>query len=211
MGTVTELTENYLRGHPSIKDCLKNNVVNYSKLARRIARHISPEKKSSVEAVLIACRRFAAKLKNEGVREEGIVRILRNGELEVKNKIVVAIIGKKTLRLESLIALEKKTRDEGGVFYAIEGPKVFTIIMSEKNFDDLNAFKKSTLRLSKNLAMVTIKNSEEVEKTPGFIAYLYSLLGENNINVVETMSCWTDTIIVISEEDLARTIKFLKF
>ncbi|HLC45806.1 MAG TPA: ACT domain-containing protein, partial [archaeon] len=73
------------------------------------------------------------------------------------------------------------------------------------------AFKKSTLRLSKNLAMVTIKNSEEVEKTPGFIAYLYSLLGENNINVVETMSCWTDTIIVISEEDLARTIKFLKF
>jgi len=39
MPTTTEITEKYLTEHPSIKDCLKQGIINYSKLSRKIAKN----------------------------------------------------------------------------------------------------------------------------------------------------------------------------
>ena len=41
MPTTTELTEKYLAEHPSIKDCLREGVINYSKLSRKIAKDLN--------------------------------------------------------------------------------------------------------------------------------------------------------------------------
>ena len=43
------------------------------------------------------------------------------------------------------------------------------------------------------------------------MGYLCSLLGENGINIVEEMSCWTDTIFLVQEKDLGRIMELLKF
>jgi hypothetical protein len=64
---------------------------------------------------------------------------------------------------------------------------------------------------NRNLAEVTIKSPEDIETTPGAYAYLCSLLGENNINIVETLSCWTDTIFLVREEDVGRVMSLLRF
>ena len=95
MPTTTELTEKYLSEHPSIKDCLKHGIINYSKLSRKIAKELNIEKETSIEAILIACRRYEAKLKDEKILENKIIDILKRSELEIKNRIVVAIIDKK--------------------------------------------------------------------------------------------------------------------
>ena len=47
MPTTTELTEKYLSEHPSIKDCLKEGIINYSKLSRKIANELEIEKKTN--------------------------------------------------------------------------------------------------------------------------------------------------------------------
>ena len=57
----------------------------------------------------------------------------------------------------------------------------------------------------------SIKSPEDIETTPGAYAYLCSLFGENNINIVETLSCWTDTIFLIKEEDAGKVINLMKF
>jgi len=64
---------------------------------------------------------------------------------------------------------------------------------------------------NKNLVEITIKSPEDIETTPGAYAYLCSLFGENNINIVETLSCWTDTIFLIKEEDAGKVINLMKF
>jgi len=210
MPTTAELAEKYIVEHPSIKDCLKYNVINYSRLARKISKELGIEKKSSDEAILVACRRYSLKLKKEQFYEEKVLKIMRNSELEIKNKIVVVIIDKK-LYIENLLAIEKKIRRTADTFYAIEGNKVFTIILSEKYLPDLKKlFDKDILKISRNLAMVIIKSPEEMESTPGVIPYMHSLFGVYGVNIVETMSCWTDTIFVVAEDDIARVIKFLK-
>ena len=89
---------------------------------------------------------------------------------------------------------------------------MFTIITSEKHIKDLKLlFGNSIIKISKNLVMITIKSPKDMEDTPGVIAYIYSLFAANGVNVVEQMSCWTDTIFVISEDDIATAMRFLKF
>jgi hypothetical protein len=211
MPTTAELTEKYLAEHPSIKDCLRQGIINYSKLSRKIAKELNIEKKTSMEAILIAARRYEMKIKKDIVREEKILGILKRSELEIKNKIVAAIL-QKDFPLEKLIELEKKIKKQDDVVYAIEGTKTYTIITSEKYLRDLEAkFGNKIIKITKNQAMIIMKNPKGIEETTGFTAYLYSRFGEYGVNILETMSCWTDTIFVISEDDIATVMKFLKF
>lgn len=211
MPTTTEITEKYLSEHPSIKDCLRAGIINYSKLSRKISKELNIEKKTSMEAILIASRRYAEKIKKEKVREEKIIEILKQSELEIKNKILVAII-QKNFPSEYFIELEKNIKKNGDIIYVIEGTKTYTIITSEKYSKDIeDKFSNKIIKNTKNQAMIIMKNPKGVEETTGFTAYLYSRFGEHGVNILETMSCWTDTILVISEDDIATVMKFLKF
>jgi len=211
MPTTAELTEKYLSEHPSIKDCLREGIINYSKLSRKIAKELSIEKTTSIEAILIAARRYEDKIKKEKIREDKILEILKQSELEIKNKIIVAIV-QKNFTTETLLDFEKKIKKSADIVYLIEGTKTYTIITSEKYFEEIKrTFSDKIIKTAKNQAMIIMKNPKGIEETTGFTAYLYSRFGEYGVNILETMSCWTDTIFVISEEDIATTMKFLKF
>lgn len=211
MPTTTELTEQYLLEHPSINDCLKNGIINYSKLSRRIAKELNIEGKTSMESILIACRRYAERLNDEKTSEKEIFKILKAGELEIKNKIVMLMLDKKIYN-ENLIEIEKEIRKTADTFYAIEGAKVFTLIFSEKYLEGAKKiFKKNIIKTLNGLAMITIKSPEAIESTPGVISYLYSIFGEHGINIIHNTSCWNETIFVILEDDITKTMKFLRF
>lgn len=211
MPTTTELTEKYLEEHPVIKNSLKQSIVNYSKLSRKIAKDLNIEKQNSLDAILIACRRYAEKLKTGSKYEEKVINLMKKSELEIKNKIIVCIIDKR-IYLDNLSEIEKKVRTLADVFYVIEGSKVFTIITSEKYCDELNKlFKRNMVKISKNLAMLILKSPETLENVPGVIAYISSLFAERGINIVEIVSCWTDTIIIIEEKDIKVALNFLRF
>jgi len=211
MPTTAELTEKYLSEHPSIKDCLREGIINYSKLSRKIAKELSIEKTTSIEAILIAARRYEDKIKKEKIREDKILEILKQSELEIKNKIIVAIV-QKNFTTETLLDFEKKIKKSADIVYLIEGTKTYTIITSEKYFEEIKrTFSDKIIKTAKNQAMIIMKNPKGIDETTGFTAYLYSRFGEYGVNILETMSCWTDTIFVISEEDIATTMKFLKF
>ena len=106
----------------------------------------------------------------------------------------------------------RKLRKSAEIFYAIEGVKAFTLIISEEFLAELQElFKDKIIQVSKKLAMITIRSPKDLETTPGVMSYLYSIFGEHGINIVETMSCWTDTIFVISEDDIPVVMRYLRF
>ena len=55
------------------------------------------------------------------------------------------------------------------------------------------------------------KSAKEIESQLGVIAYLCGLFAENGVNIVEFLSCWTDTLFVINTKDVAKTLTFLRF
>lgn len=205
---IAQLIENYIRHHPSINDVVKNGLINYSALSRKIMADLGLGQ-NDFDAVLIAARRYARKLTKDTHQEKNIVDLLHRTKLEIKNKMVVAIFEKETY-FPYLISLEKKIKKNKDTIHIVEGVNAITVILSEEYVDELKRlFKHNILALTKNLVEVILKSPKELEHTPGVMAYLYSLLGEHGINIVETMSCYTDTILVINEKDVAQTIKVL--
>ena len=47
------------------------------------------------------------------------------------------------------------------------------------------------------------------EATPGVVAFLATLLAEQNVNIVEFISCWTETIMVVEKKDSLKTYEIL--
>ena len=211
MPNITKLTENYILEHPSVKDCLKNGLINYSSLSRQIASELNLSVKKNFDAILIACRRLKRKLKKEETYERKILKILKESKIEIKNKIV-AVVLEKDIFFENLINLEKEIKKRKDIFRIIEGASGITIITTEDFLDLIKRYFKNKIILeNKNLAEIIIKSPMEIETTPGTYAYLASLFGEHNINIVESLSCFTDTIFLVKEEDAGKVINLLRF
>ena len=211
MANITKLTENYILEHPSIKDCLKNGFINYSSLSRQIASDLNLSLKNNFDAILIACRRFKRKLKKEQVHENSILKVLKESKIEIKNKII-AVVLEKDIYFENLINLEKEIKKKKEIFRIIEGISAITIITVEDFLDLIKKYFKNKIILeNRNLAEITIKSPKEIETTPGTYAYMASLFSEHNINIVESLSCWTDTIFLVREDDVGKAIGLLRF
>src|SRR3989338_4636493 len=211
MVNITKLTESYIAEHPSIKDALKKGMINYSKLARQVAKDLEIDLKKNFDAILIACRRYYRKVKDEAVLERKIRQILKESKVQVKNKII-AVVLEKNIYMDDLLNMEKDAKKKQEDFRIIEGANAITIITTEEFLDRIQkSFKNKILSENKQLAEITIKSPQEIESTSGVISYLYSLFGEHGINITETMSCWTDTIFVIKEEDVGKAMGILRF
>jgi len=211
MTNITKLTESYIAEHPSIKDCLRKGLINYSSLTRKICKDLNLDLKKNFDAILIASRRYHRKVSKGTVLENKIIKILKDSKLEVKNKIVVVLV-EKDIYYGHLIELQKEIKKKSELLHIIEGSNTMTIITSYEFLDAVKKlFKNKIIKITENLAEVTLKSSEDLEKTLGVIAYLSTLLAENGINIIETMSTWTDTLFVIAEKDIPKVMELLRF
>src|SRR3989339_740502 len=151
---ITKLTEEYINEHPSIKDCVSKGLMNYSSLTRKIVEDENLSLKDNFDAILIACRRYYAKIKKEEILENKIMDLLKKSKLEVKNKIVVVVV-EKDVYFNHLIELHKDVKKKAGVFHIIEGSSTITIITSSEFLDEISKlFRNKIIRVSENLAEV---------------------------------------------------------
>lgn len=208
--TTTELTQEYIKEHPYVQSCLKKGLINYSALSRLIAKELNIEKKTSKEAILIAARRFQEKLKQEMITEKAIKELLKNSTVEFKNKITVFVV-QKTINLD----LHEETQTihkEFGVIYTIEGSDHYVIVTQEKYVSLVERKVKDLLiKKTTDLALLMLRSPKEIEQTKGVAAFLASLFAENGINIMEFISCWTDTLFIINSKDVAKALGLLEF
>ncbi len=206
--SITKAAGQYIAGHPYIKECLKKELVNYSALSRQICDEL---KIGKFDAVLIACRRYFWKTKKEGMQENEILKLMKTARLMIKNKMIVAIL-EKPRDMERIYLFQKKIKKQKGDFNIIEGQEVITIITNSVHKEEIKtAFSTWLTKTNENLVEIVLIFDEKIETTPGVVSYIYALLAENGINVVEEMSCWTDLMIVIDEKDMAKAVKVLSF
>lgn len=209
MPTTTELTHTYLNEHRSIKDCLQKGVVNYSALARIIAKAHAIEKKTSREAIVVAIRRYKEKQGNKNA-EEDIRTLFSTTNIDNKNNILIYTIDK-TSYPDALVEIEKNIKKEKDLFFAVEGTKTITIIIQQKNSKHIEQrFKHNILRKKEKLSLITL-TTPGIEQTPGAVYHLTGLFFEQAINIEEFLSCYQDTLIVVESEHIPKVMQFLKF
>ena len=188
--------------HPSIMDCLKYGIINYSALSRMI---MDEYKMDNTVAVLIASRRYAEELQKEKkFLEKKIKQILKKSRINIKTKVATVTLKPGWhvfLKLEPIL---KKTLSEGYLINIIQGSQGITLILLEDYLEEVENLigKDNIVRITKNLVEISVKSPEDISDTPGVVSYLSSNLSSVGINVIETMSCFMDTIFVVDEKDM---------
>jgi hypothetical protein len=206
--SITRLTKEYINSHPSVKDCMRHGIINYSKLSRMIMKEKGV---SEFDAVLIACRRHSSSIKKDKTSESAIINVMKASSIEVRNRRMAAVIEKSTSG-DTIARLQQKIMRKKEPFHLIEGTNAITIITSMGFMEDITASCKGRITsIGDGLAELLIKSPRRIETTAGVNAHIFSLLADNNINVIEQMSCWTDTLIIIKEEDIGKAMEALKF
>ena len=186
--TTAQDVRNYLRNKPYLLEALEKGIVNLSELSRLVQQEL---RTSNTIAIKAALRRFSEELqKHKQKREEKVLQLLKRSSITVYDR-------------KSVIITAKEMATKNGMKVDLLGKFVYLLDRS-----DLPE-RITTLVKHDNCTMIVVNSPEELENTPGVVAFLTALLAEQNINIVEFISCWTETIIVVEKKDSLKTYEAL--
>jgi hypothetical protein len=205
--TIAEMTRKYIDRHPSIRDCISKDLVNFSSLARLIMKDTGVKHE---EAVLAASRRYAAKLSKTDF-EGAIMNVFQESRLELKTRISIVVAKNEWVVLRNLEEIVKRILAEKSTMQVMQSTNGITVVSEDKH---LPAISKAIgqdyiISIRQNLAEITVRSPARIEDTPGAFAYLTSILSEQGINLLEAISCYTDTIFLVTRDDMMRAFDIL--
>ncbi|MBD3210907.1 ACT domain-containing protein [Candidatus Micrarchaeota archaeon] len=191
---ISEMVWLYVKKRPFLKEVLRENIVNYSALARKISLEIfgNLEHENAVKMALIRLSRKMERIETD--LEGKILELLQNSSMLIKSKVAVVI---STGQLEGLTPLS----------FAKSG-RHMTYIIEQKELQKIPK-SRAIWKIEENLNLITIESPEELEEVPGVISYVLGSLASEGINVVEFISCYTDTLLVVRQADTGAAYRIL--
>ncbi|MGQ9587693.1 MAG: DUF7523 family protein [Thermoplasmata archaeon] len=205
--SAAELTRKYIDRHPSIRDCISKDLVNYSSLARLIMKELGVKNE---EAVLAASRRYAMKLAKSD-SEGAITKLFEESRLELKTRICIVIAKNEWIVLKNLEDVVKKMLADKSTMQVLQSTNAITVISEDRHLPTIVRAigREHVVSVKENLAEITVRSPPAIEETPGAFVYVMGMLSEQGINLVEAVSCYTDTIFIVSREDMMHAFDIL--
>ncbi|MCW4050166.1 MAG: hypothetical protein NWE89_10585 [Candidatus Bathyarchaeota archaeon] len=188
--SVAQQVREAIQMRPSLLDALNMKIVNYSALARMLQDELG---EGSTEAVKAAIIRVADEISNDrGLREEAVQSILKESKVRLQDKIAVVI---SSIRLEIEHIVQAQLTDQ------------YVYIVDQTTLKDQLP---EQVKVEMNLVALILLSPPIVENTPGFVAFITQLLASRNLNIVEFISCSTNTIIILDSKDALKAFSLLQ-
>ena len=194
MEKISELVWLYVKRRPFLKEVLREKTVNYSALARKISYGLFGNEKQT-NAIKAALQRISSKLeKQEKGLEETVLKVLKESSIHVMSKIAVVISSKEIENVKPLSYVQSRN--------------FTTYILRDSELEKIKK-SKAIWKIEKTMNLITIQSTEDIEETPGVISMILNSLASEGINVVEFISCYTDTLLVVKESDTSKAYEIL--
>jgi aspartokinase len=186
--TIAQNVRSHLQNKPYLLEALEKGIVNLSELSRQIQEELKIDNTSAVKAAL---RRFSEELqKHKQKREEKVLQVLKRSAMAVYDR-------------KSVMITTKEINTKSGMKVDLLDKFVYLLDKGDMPVR-INALIKHD-----NCTMIVMHSPEELEATPGVVAFLTTLLAEQNVNIIEFISCWTETIIVVEKKDSLKAYEVL--
>lgn len=192
----------------SLQDALQRDYGNYSAIARMLMPKVKEAVNHDVnlESVITSVKRAKA---NYTILQGKITRVVAGSVLNIRTDMAKVSVDKTKKNLEKI----RKTLAtfSGEFLQVIEGNSVVTLISDLNSFNKISSIfaKKDVIDQKQNLATVIIRSPDEIIDTPGCVQAFYNAVSRRHINIEETMSCYTETIIVLAMEDVSKAFAAL--
>ena len=192
----------------SFQDALQRGYCNLSAMARIIKPSIDAIAGTdvSMESIVTALKRARREYKLPYASVEPIVagsKISLKTDVAklsmVKNRKTIEKIAKPlTQHYDSFISVSESVNSVTLIFDQL-------ILERMKNLFDED----DVLEVEGNLAAIIVQSPEEIIKTPGCALIFYNQLARRHVNIEDTVSCYTDTIMLVNMNDVAKAFNAL--
>lgn len=207
MEGVAARVREHLDVHPILADAVRAGIANHSAVARRVAKELGT---SHVNAVLAACRRYPRD-PGRRPRDEKVRRVLLQSRITTRTKIGTITVALGMEVLQRLGDIVEALLDEGATCRLIQVSRGTVLIVDE---DAVPRFTRKLresqlIAIQRGLGELSVTSPESIEDTPGLLSLLTTVLSGQGINIVQAMSCYTDTIFILRRDDLNRAVDVL--
>lgn len=190
--SISDIVRVYLKNKPYTLEALDKDIVNYSALARIIQNDLGIKNYHAIKAAL---RRYAEELReSDRDIEKHAMSLLKHSKITIQSGVSVVV---------STQDVDVETSGK------IKLSDYFVYLVYDER--ELKALKKSkgTIKVQENSSAIIIHSEERLEALPGFVAFIASLLAEQNINIIEFISCYTETLLVVNRSDALKSHELL--
>ena len=208
VNSVSKIIQNLIDGDLSLQDALQRDYGNYSAIARMLkpkveeilGRHVK------LESLITSVKR--AKTGYKPLRGR-MTKVVARSVINIRTDVAKVSVEKTKRNLEKIRKTLVDFPEEN--FQVIEGMSAITLVFDQKLFDEIRSMfrEKDVLDKKQNLATIIIRSPDEIIDTPGCVLAFYNTVSRRHINIEETMSCFTDTIVVLGMEDVSKAFAAL--
>ncbi len=208
VNSISKTVQNLIDEDLSLQDALQRDYGNYSAIARMLMPKVKEAVNSDVnlESVITSVKRAKA---NFTILQGKITKVVAGSVLNIRTDMAKVSVDKTKNNLEKI--RKSLAKFSGEFLQVIEGNSVVTLISDFSSFHKINNIfdKTNVIDQKQNLATIIIRSPDEIIDTPGCIQAFYNAVSRRHINIEETMSCYTETIIVLAMEDVNKAFAAL--
>ena len=205
--SISKIVQNLIENDLPIQDALARGYGNYSAIARILKPRIEEiyGRKVDLAGVITAVKRARVTYTPKTEYQ----KIVAESRITLRTDVAKISIEKTRRSLEKARLISADFPE--AFFQVLEGASTLTLITDEGIFDEVKSIfkKEEILREKRNLAALIVQSPHEIVDTPGCIVAFYNPISRAHINIEETVSCFTETIIVLRMEDAAKAFSIL--
>ena len=206
--SITEAVREIVSSDLSFQDSLQRDYCNISALARIIKPQIDHmlSKDTSIESVVTALKRSRY---DYDVPQKPIASILAASTITV-NTDVAKISAKKSKKTIEKVA-KAMVQSVGNFISISESIMSITLVFEDLLLQDIKVMfaYDDILEIEDSLAAIIVHSPEDIIKTPGCAIAFYNQLARRHINIEDTVSCYTDTIVLVKMEHVGKAFNAL--
>ena len=213
MITIAQIIEDQIKKSSFLEEALVKGIINYSSLARKLQPIVEEKLVKNVKegAIVMALKRVSLRLKGTLPKSENILEGL--GDITIRSNLVDYTFSNSPTIGGAQNKILEKTEGRKDIFITIShGVSQITVIASEALEDEIKKiFKDETpICTLQNLSSLTVRIPTEATKTPGVLYSILKVLAWEGINMIETISTYTELTLVLETKDIERAFSLLK-
>jgi len=202
--TVSAVVREIVRSDPWIRDALERNYGNITAISRLIMGQVQERvgNKVALSSVVTAVKRTRASIPHLA---RNVGEIVAKSVVSVRTHVAKLCLAKSKRNLEMVGGLLIKYKED--LMQVSESTSAITLIVNQTRFDEIRSMvhEQAILDESKDLAAIIVHSPEAIISTPMCAVSFYSAVSRAGVNMEDTVSCYTDTIMVVKMSDVAKS------